>query len=93
VAQEGFETSQELNPQIGERLAIAARSPSLMIGILTGRKDVPEDIKKAVAEVAVNLASYPKGKQILTLFRIGGFRHFQASDLDSVLELIKKQNK
>jgi len=93
VAREGFETSQELNPQIGERLAIAASSPALMVGILTVRKDVPEDIKKGVAEVAVNLASYPKGKQILTLFRIGGFRHIQSTDLDSVLELIKEQNK
>jgi ABC-type phosphate/phosphonate transport system substrate-binding protein len=93
VAQEGFETSQELNPQIGERLAIAATSPSLMIGILTVRKDVPEIVKKGVADVAVNLASYPKGKQILTLFRIGGFRHIQPADLDSVLELIKEQDK
>ncbi len=93
VAREGFETSRELNPQIGEKLAIAVRSPSLLIGLLAVRKDVSETIKKAVAEVAVNLASYPKGKQILTLFRIGGFRHFQPTDLDSVLELIKEQNK
>jgi ABC-type phosphate/phosphonate transport system substrate-binding protein len=93
VAREGFETSRELNPQIGERLAIAARSPALVIGLLAVRQDVSETLKKTVAEIAVNLASYPKGKQILTLFRIGGFRHFQLSDLDSVLELIKEQNK
>jgi ABC-type phosphate/phosphonate transport system substrate-binding protein len=64
-----------------------------MIGLLTVRKDLSETIKKAVLEVAVNLASYPRGKQILTLFRIGGFRYFQPSDLDSVLELINEQNK
>jgi ABC-type phosphate/phosphonate transport system substrate-binding protein len=93
VTLEGFETSQELNPQIGERLAIVTRSPSLMIGLLAVRKDLSDTLRKGVTEVAVNLASYPRGKQILTLFKIGGFRYFQTSDLDSVQELIKEQNK
>ena len=93
VAREGFETSRELNPQIGERLAVAARSQALLIGLLAVRQDLSDSLKKSVAEIAVNLASYPKGKQILTLFKIGGFRHFQSADLDSVLELIKEQDK
>jgi ABC-type phosphate/phosphonate transport system substrate-binding protein len=93
VGREAFETSRELNPQIGERLVIAAKSPLLLNGLLAVRKGVPESIRKGVADAAVNLASYPKGKQILTLFKIGGFCHFQPSDLDSVAELLKEQNK
>ena len=90
VGSDGFETIKELNPQLGEKLSIMKRSPFLVVGLLAYRKDLPANVKKEVTKVAVNLASYPRGQQILTPFKIGKFRPFQSSDFDSLLELIKE---
>jgi ABC-type phosphate/phosphonate transport system substrate-binding protein len=68
---------------------IVDRSSALLVALLTYRKDLPADIKKDIKEVAINLASYPRGKQILTLFKIGAFCPFQSSDFDPLLKLIK----
>ncbi len=89
VSSDGFEIVKELNPQLGEKLVIVDRSPFLLVGLLAYRRDLPANLKKEIKEVAVNLASYPRGKQILTLFKIGAFRPFQSSDFDPLLELIK----
>jgi ABC-type phosphate/phosphonate transport system substrate-binding protein len=90
ITDDGFETLRLLNPDLGEKLVVLERSSYLLVGMVAYRSDLPGNVKKEIKEIAVRLASYPKGNQILTLFKIGAFCDFQSSDLDSLLELMRE---
>jgi len=90
VSRSGFETMAELNPQIGEQLAIVATSPGFVLGGVFFRKDFREDIKKLIMDTCMKFCTYPAGKQIVTLFKAEAFAPFKPSYFETLLDLTKE---
>ncbi len=90
ITREAYNTLVELNPQIGQSLAIIASSPRYLQSLLTVRKDLPDDVKEQIIAASLKLSSYPRGCQILNLFRTGGVTRFKPSYLKSLQELTTK---
>jgi ABC-type phosphate/phosphonate transport system substrate-binding protein len=90
VSRSGFETMAELNPQIGEQLAIMATSPSFVLSGVFFRKDFRKDIQKHIIDTCMKFSTYPSGKQILTLFKAESFAPFKPSHFETLLDLTKE---
>jgi ABC-type phosphate/phosphonate transport system substrate-binding protein len=73
-----FETMAELNPQLSRRLRILEKSPGFVTGIIDAMIDALRDID-----------GDPKGKQVLTIFRINRLVNFKTEHLASVEKLFK----
>ncbi len=58
VSRSGFETMVELNPQIGEQLAIQATSPGFILGGVFFRRDFRADIKKLIMDTCMKFSTY-----------------------------------
>jgi phosphonate transport system substrate-binding protein len=86
-----FETMVELNPQLGRKLHIMAKSPGFMTGIVAVRKDILNPRRDALVEIIRDSNSDPKGRQLLTLFRINRLVDFKTEHLASVEKVLKKQ--
>ena len=93
VTRRAFEVSAELNPQIAQKLKPIITSPLFADSIVLFRKGYKSDNKKIFIDTALNIKKYPKGKQIMTLFQIGGFAPFKESYLDSVITLMRESGK
>jgi ABC-type phosphate/phosphonate transport system substrate-binding protein len=87
---EAFDTLVELNPQIGRTLAIIACSPRYIQSLLTVRKNLPDAVKEKIIDAGLKLSSYPRGSQILNLFRSGGVTRFKEAYLKNIQELTSK---
>lgn len=95
VDRSAFDTMKELNPQIGARLQIMAKSPPFLDSVICVSKagwDPPDssleyrqDLIKALGDLHKELA----GQQILTLFKVNQMVPFQDEYLDSVRQLYK----
>jgi ABC-type phosphate/phosphonate transport system substrate-binding protein len=90
VSRSGFETMAELNPQIGEQLAIMATSPDFVLCGVFFRKDFRDDIKKLIVDTCMKFCTYPSGKQIVTLFKAESFAPFKPSYFETLLNLTKE---
>lgn len=85
-----YETLVEMNPQIGRRLRILEKSPGFLTGIVAVRKDSTNERRNALLEAIQHLQSEPRGRQLLTLFRINRLIPFKAEHLASVEQLLKE---
>jgi len=94
VDRSGFEIMDEMNPQVGKTLVVAAKSdPYLdtMICVRKGKWEHPQyraDLLDALRE----LNSDPGGKQILSLFKFEGMSSFKEEHLDTVLALRRRHD-
>ncbi|MBV5341416.1 MAG: PhnD/SsuA/transferrin family substrate-binding protein [Deltaproteobacteria bacterium] len=88
VERNHYETSVELNPQIAQRLHILARSPGFVTGIISVRKGVSKTVRDKVVKVLQEMHTDPRGKQIMTLFRINRLVPFLPEHLTSVKKLL-----
>jgi ABC-type phosphate/phosphonate transport system substrate-binding protein len=88
VERNHYETSLELNPQIAQRLHILARSPGFVTGIISVRKGVSKTVRDKVVKVLQEMHTDPRGKQIMTLFRINRLVPFLPEHLTSVKKLL-----
>jgi len=84
-----YETSAELNPQIGRQLTVLAESPGFATGILAMRKDAGDLRRDAILKTLLEIHLDPRGKQIMTLFRIKRLIPFLPEHLVSVEKIIK----
>ncbi|NVN92718.1 MAG: PhnD/SsuA/transferrin family substrate-binding protein, partial [Desulfuromonadales bacterium] len=88
VSQTSFDVMSELNPQIGRQLQVLEKSPGFVTGILAVRKDVRNPRRDAMVEILQDMHNDPKGKQLLTLFRINRlvpFRHEHLAAAEKVI--------
>lgn len=92
VTENSFNTMKELNPQIGKEIKILKNSPEFVFGIMCFRNEVGKNIKEVIIREALKLHEKPKGKQILTFFRVDRVIKFNESYLDSMKVLIKEYN-
>ena len=90
VTRDVFEAMIELNPQVGAELTVLVTSPEFMYGVTCLRKNLDEENQKRLLENAIQLQTYPKGKQILTLFRRDEVVLFKPSYLESIERLVKE---
>jgi ABC-type phosphate/phosphonate transport system substrate-binding protein len=90
AALNSFETLAELNPQLGRHLRILEKSPGFATGIIAVRKDVQNKRRDAMIEAIMEMHTDPKGKQLLTLFRINRLVPFRAEHLTAVEKVIRE---
>ena len=93
ISREAYDTLVELNPQIGKSLEIMAHSPRYLQTLLAVRKTLPAALKEKIIDAGLKLSSYPRGSQILNLFRSGGVTRFNAANLKSLQELTQNPAK
>jgi phosphonate transport system substrate-binding protein len=85
-----FETMAELNPQLGRKLRILEKSPGFVTGILAVRRDIRNPRRDAMIEALKNMHADPKGRQLLTLFRINRLVEFKTEHLASIEKVLKR---
>lgn len=89
VSRRQFETMAELNPQIGQQLMVLVQSPGFATGIIAMRKDAGDLRRDAVFKSLLEIHLDPRGKQIMTLFRIKRLIPYLPEHLVTVEKLIK----
>lgn len=85
-----FDTLAELNPQLSRHLRILEKSPGFATGIIAVRKDVQNQRRDAMLEALLEMHTDPKGKQLLTLFRINRLIPFRAEHLAAVEKVLRE---
>ncbi len=86
-----FEIMNDLNPQIGRRLRILERSPGFATGVIAVRSGVQDPRRDAMIRAFRDMESDPKGRQLLTMFRINRLVPFRVEHLTSVEKVLKAQ--
>lgn len=74
VPEETFKLALTMNPQMAHRLRIIDSSPLLHGGVAVYRKGYPVRIRNLIIEAVNSMRNYPRGRQILNLFRTSGIR-------------------
>lgn len=85
-----FEEMAELNPQIGRRMRILASSPGFVTGIIAVRKDVRNVRRDDLLKVLQRMQDDPKGRQLLTLFRINRLVEFRPEHMSSIEKVLRE---
>ncbi|TKB25525.1 phosphate/phosphite/phosphonate ABC transporter substrate-binding protein [Desulfopila sp. IMCC35006] len=88
VSRNSFELSAELNPQLKNKLHILEKSPGFVTGIIAARKGLKKSTRDDIAKILAEMYTDPKGKQIMTLFRINRLVPCLPEHLISVEKLI-----
>jgi ABC-type phosphate/phosphonate transport system substrate-binding protein len=83
-----FRTMCELNPQIGRGLAVLSSSPDLATGISFFRGGLSAEAKAAILSWSGRLKDYPRGRQVLMLFKIDDIVPAKESNLESIKDLM-----
>jgi ABC-type phosphate/phosphonate transport system substrate-binding protein len=87
IPSSGYATMQDLNPQIGEDIALLENSPGFVFFISCVRTDLDPAFKQNVIDSALNLHATMEGQQILLLFKTKRIIVFKPEYLDTVREL------
>lgn len=88
VTRSGFNTMNELNPQVGKQLKIIATSTDMVPCAFAFRADYDSPLKEQVFAGIRDLHKTPAGQQILTIFHSEKIEDQPAACLDSALELM-----
>lgn len=87
TTEQAFEIMTEMNPQVGRKLKIVSISPGLLQGVGIYRRAFPKDLRKKIEAVFRNFKTYPRGKQVLTLFQIDDLKIPTSHDFDETRKL------
>jgi ABC-type phosphate/phosphonate transport system substrate-binding protein len=93
VAESSYQTMVEMNPQLGKDLKTIASSQELLDNMAVFRKGLNDEIKRKSLEVAARLKTYPRGKQILMLFKVEDLSPLREADLTGLRELMNEYDK
>jgi phosphonate transport system substrate-binding protein len=88
VRSKSFGTMVELNPQLEQELTVLAVSPKLLEFVTCFPTDGDPEKRAIMEEGGLNLHTYPRGRQILTLFGVGQVVPFDPAFLTSVKALL-----
>lgn len=83
VARGGFATMAELNPQIGQRLAIAYESEPIIEGLMCMRRDYTF-LRAWLIRRLLELHKEPAGRQCLTIFKLDRLYEFDPKNLEGL---------
>jgi phosphonate transport system substrate-binding protein len=92
ASRESLETMSELNPQIGRSLRILETSPGFVTGLIAVRRDIRNPRRDALVKALRDMNNDPKGRQLLTLFRINRLVDFKAEHLVSIDRVLKESS-
>jgi ABC-type phosphate/phosphonate transport system substrate-binding protein len=82
-----FKTMGELNPQVLKNLTPLVQSGELLTSLSVFRAALPLAMKDEVLAWARRLREYPKGRQVLMLFKVDDIVPVRESDLEGVKRL------
>ena len=85
-----FETMAELNPQVKDRLQVLVKSPGFVLGFVCLRKDLTPEIKQDIINSGLTMHENPRGRQLLTFFRMDKIVLFKSGYLDALIALRKE---
>ena len=87
-----YQTMVEMNPRLGKDLKILLSPPEPVDYLTVFRKNLDDDITQKTHEMARNLKTHPRGRQILMLFQIEDLVP-KETDLSSIKELLDEYNR
>ena len=90
VSRNSYNISAELNPQLGRQLRVLEQSPGFVTGIIAVRKGLEKANRDAIMKILTEMYTDPKGKQIMTLFRINRLVPFMPEHIVSVTKVIRE---
>jgi phosphonate transport system substrate-binding protein len=93
VTRSGFETMNELNPQVGKQLKIVASSPKLVSAVFCFRADYSPPFKNQLMAGLRDLHTTPAGQQVLTIFHSEKMEEQPASVLKSATDLLAEHRR
>lgn len=77
VPEHSWKTISEMNPQVKKKLYIIKTSPQIFMPMLSiFHKDMTPFLREAYAKVIKNFSDTPRGKQLLTLFKVQDVKKF-----------------
>lgn len=88
VTKRGFDTMNELNPQLGRTLRVLATSPGFVPVIMGLRAEYNPPFKDALIAGLRDLHLTPAGQQVLTIFQGDQLVEVPAACIDSALTLL-----
>ena len=89
ITQHAFNIAKELNPQIGEKLAIIDNSNIKTRDFGYFRKDFNKELKKELISITSNINKDIRGKQMLTLYKAEEIKPCYIKDLEPINILYK----
>ena len=89
VDHRGLDTMIDLNPQLGSALRVLLMSPSYIDTVICVRTSgwVASRMRSDLIDAIQNLKDDPAGRQIMTLFKFGGVKLFDESQLTTMRAL------
>lgn len=88
-----FETMKELNPQVGRKLKVLARSPNYLSSVVCLRHDCEPELARRVDIALATLHEDTAGRQLLMAFRINEFTPYKPEYTDTLRTLFKRCEK
>lgn len=89
-SRDSLEIMDEMNPQVGRSLRILETSPGFVTGVIAVRRDIRNPRRDAMLKAMREIHNDPKGRQLLTLFRINRLVDFKAEHLLSIDRVLKE---
>lgn len=93
VTRAGFETSCQLNPQIGKELAVVAESDYYSDGVTCFPVQVSPKVRSIISTAISNLNMSITGRQLYTIFQTTGTTPFRPEFMDGLEKLISDRNR
>lgn len=93
VAESGFETMAEMNPQLAEQLVVLATSPDVVSFVTCIRSDFTGINRQRTEDAYLGAHAHPQGRQLMTLFGFDRNRRCQAVDIESALAIIRRHER
>ncbi len=90
ASRDSLETMSELNPQIARTLRILETSPGFVTGLLAVRSDIHNPRRDAMVKAFLGIQNDPKGRQLLTIFRINRLVEFKPEHLAAIEKVLKE---
>ena len=91
VTLKGFETSRQLNPQIGMKLAVIGESPHLVNEVICLTTTTPENFRNSLVSAMTRFGTSKTGQQLYAIFQTSGITPFKAAYLDELENLVNEQ--
>jgi len=87
ISESAYRSALALNPSMERKLRTLMVSPVLHSGVAVYRKDYPRYMRERIQYSVNDLRHYPRGDQILKLFRVTEIRPYSGSELGEVRKL------
>lgn len=88
-----FDVLSEMNPQLQKQLQVLATSEEYLGGVVLFPQSIDTGKKSSLKRTCLRMSTYPRGRQILTLFRIDNLLDFPLGALESLQRLLDEHRK